>query len=143
MANGERGLLEVLRAELKFIENGGYRHSARAAWRPHFMFQDSPTCFNFDPTAPRKPCSDCVLMQLIPEDVQSRKAPCRYIPLNKNGETVDSFYRTGTQDELETAVVEWLKTTIARLERQSAEASTKEKDEIRVSAKFEPANDVV
>src|SRR5215470_1627623 len=106
MANDNRGLLGALRAELKFIEKGGYRHSARAAWRPHFMFQDSPTCLNFDPTQPRKPCSDCVLMQLVPENAQSRKVPCRYIPLNENGETVDAFYRTGTQEELEAAVVE-------------------------------------
>jgi hypothetical protein len=137
MANDERGLLEVLRAELKFIEKGGYRHTARAAWRPHFMFQDSPTCLNFDPTQPRKPCSDCVLMQLVPENAQSRKVPCRYIPLNKNGETVDLFYRTGTQEELEGAVVEWLKTTIKRLEREDAQASsTADSPEVHVKAKI-------
>jgi len=137
MANDERGLLEVLRAELKFIEKGGYRHSARAPWRPHFMFQDSPTCLKFDPTQPRKPCSDCVLMQLVPENEQSRKVPCRYIPLSKNGETVDSFYRTGTQEQLEAAVVEWLKTTIDRLERGNGQASSvPDRPEVHVKAKF-------
>ncbi|HYL62670.1 MAG TPA: hypothetical protein VE077_08610 [Candidatus Methylomirabilis sp.] len=136
MANHERGLLEVLRAELKFIEIGGYRHSARATWRPHFMFQDSPTCLNFDPTQPPKPCSDCVLMQLVPENAQSRKVPCRYIPLNELGETIDSFYRTGTQEELEAAVVQWLKTTITRLERESGQAPMEETPQVCVKAKF-------
>ena len=120
MANDARGLLDVLRAELEFIEKGGYRTTARAAWRPHFMFQDSPTCLNFDTTQPPKPCNDCVLMQLIPEDAQARKVPCRYIPLNERGETIDSFYRTGTQQELEATVVRWLKATIERLERDGA-----------------------
>jgi hypothetical protein len=121
MTDDKRDLLEVLKAELDFLEKGGYRHTARAAWRPHFMFQDSPTCLNFDPTQQPRPCSDCILMQLVPEDLRSKKIPCRYIPLSERGETVDSFYRTGTQEELEAAVAQWLKTTIARLEREKVE----------------------
>ena len=137
MRNDERGLIEVLRAELKFIEKRGYRQAARAAWRPHFMFQDSPTCLNFDPTQPPKPCSDCILMQLVPEKAQGDKVPCRYIPLNEHGETIDSFYRTGTPEELEAAVMQWLKTTIERLERRNAQASaTQEGSEVHVKAKF-------
>ena len=137
MANDEGGLLDVLRAELEFIKEGGYRQPARAGWRPHFMFQDSPTCLNFDPLQPRKPCSDCALMKLIPEEAHARKIPCRYIPLNERGETVDSFYRTGTQEELEAAVVNWLKATIDRLERETAQAQlTEERPEVHVKAKI-------
>jgi hypothetical protein len=137
MANDEAGLLDVLRAELEFVEKGGYRHTARAAWRPHFIFQDSPTCLNFDSTQPPRPCSDCALTSLIPEEAHAHKIPCRYIPLNERGETIDSFYRTGTQEELEAAVVEWLKATIDRLERENAQArSTQERPEIHVKAKF-------
>ena len=101
MAKDKRDLLDLLKAELLFLEKGGYRHTARADWRPQFIFQDSPTCLNFDPTQPLKPCSDCVLMQLIPEEQRDKKIPCRYIPVNERGETIDSFYRTGTQEELE------------------------------------------
>lgn len=137
MASAEARLLEVLLAELDFIEKGGYRSTARAAWRPYFMFQDSPTCLNFDPTQPRKPCSDCVLTQLIPEDAQGRKVPCRYIPLNEHGETIDTFYRTGTQEELEAAVVQWLKTNIDRLKREGTQSlHTQEKPEVHVKARF-------
>jgi hypothetical protein len=136
MANDESGLLDVLRAELEFVEKGGYRHAVRAGWRPHFMFQDSLTCLNFDPLHPPKPCSDCVLMRLVPEEAHARKIPCRYIPLSERGETVDSFYRTGTQEELEAAVVNWLKATIDRLEKENAQArSSEEKPEVRVKAK--------
>jgi hypothetical protein len=80
MTIGKRNVLEVLKAELEFLENAGYHHTARAAWRPQFLFQDSPTCLNFDRAQMSKPCSDCVLMQLLPEDLRDKKIPCRYIP---------------------------------------------------------------
>ena len=118
MTKDKRDLLAVLKDELGFLEKGGYRHTARADWRPQFIFQDSPTCLNFDSTQPSKPCSDCILMQLIPEERQDEEIPCRYIPLTENGETIDSFYCTGTQEELEAAVEQWLKGTITRLERE-------------------------
>ena len=138
MTNDNRDLLDVLKAELEFLEKGGYRHMARAAWRPQFMFQDSPTCLNFDPTQQPRPCSDCILMQLVPEDLRSKKIPCRYIPLSERGETVDSFYRTGTQEELEAAVAQWLKTTIARLEREKVEGLRARKRVICITAGFVP-----
>jgi hypothetical protein len=137
MTNDKRDLLEVLKAELEFVERGGYRHTARAPWRPQFIFQDSPTCLNFDPTQQPRPCSDCLLMQLVPQDLRSKKIPCRYIPLSEHGETIDSFYRTGTQEELEAAVAQWLKTTIARLEREKAEGLRgSEHPEVHVRARF-------
>lgn len=116
MTKDNRDLLDVLKAELKFVEKGGYRHTARVPWRPQFIFQDSPTCLNFDSTRPSRPCSDCILMQFVPEDSRSKKIPCRYIPLTEAGETIESFYNTGTQKELEAAVRQWLGTTVDRLE---------------------------
>lgn len=137
MMNDKRDLLDVLKAELEFVEKGGYRHTARAAWRPQFVFQDSPTCLNFDPTQPRRPCSDCALMQLVPEDLRAKKIPCRFIAVSERGETVDFFYRTGTQEELEAAVRQWLSTTIARLEREKVETlRASEHPEVHVRAKF-------
>jgi hypothetical protein len=137
MSRDKRNLLEVLRAELEFLERGGYRHTARADWRPQFMFQDSPTCLNFDPAQPPKPCRDCILMQLLHEGFRDTKIACRYIPLNERGETIDSFYRSGTQEELESAVAQWLKTTIARLEREkSLSLRNAEHPEVHVRARF-------
>jgi len=122
MTNETRDLLTVLKKELEFLEKGGYRNTARAPWRPQFVFQDSPTCLNFDSTQQLKPCSECILTQLVPEDMQRKKFPCRYIPLNERGETIDSFYRSGTQEELELDLGRWLKTTIERLEKQKAKS---------------------
>ena len=138
MTGDPRDLLKVLKAELEFVEKGGYRHTARAAWRPQFIFQDSPTCLNFDPAQPPKPCSDCVLMQLVPKDQQNRKIACRYIPLNEQGETIDSFYRFGTRDELEATFGKWLRATIQRLEIPGHPEAGGE-TEIHVRAKTAPA----
>jgi hypothetical protein len=120
MTNDTRDLLAVLKKELEFLEKGGYRNTALAPWRPKFVFQDSPTCLNFDPTLAPRPCSECILTQLAPEDMHRKKFPCRYIPLNERGETIDSFYRFGTQEELEPELRRWLKATIERIERQKA-----------------------
>jgi len=114
MANKKRDLLEVLRLELDFLENGGYRKVS--SWRPQFIFEDSPTCLNYGNPAARRPCSECVLMQLVPSPFRDKKVPCRYIPLNEQSETIHSLYRCGTPEELEAAVGEWLMNTIQKLE---------------------------
>ena len=121
MSKDKRQLMDVLRQELEFVEKGAYRHPSHAAWRPQFMFQDSPTCLNFNSNDIPAPCTDCVMMQVVPADSQQRKFPCRYIPLNEQGETLDLLYRAGTQEEAEATSKNWLKSTIARLERQQAE----------------------
>ena len=135
MTNDTRDLLTVLKKELEFLEKGGYRITARASWRPRFVLQDSPTCLNFDPTLAPRPCSECILTQLAPEDMQRKKFPCRYIPLNERGETIDSFYRFGTQEELEPELRRWLKATIERVEKQKAKGQVAvEPAEIHVRA---------
>lgn len=139
MSTDDRELLTVLKKELEFLEKGGYRHTMRAPWRPHFIFQDSPTCLNFDTTQVPRPCCDCVLTQFVPEDSKRGKIPCRYIPLNERGETIDWFYKYGTQDELEAAMKQWLGKTIARLENEKAEnLRVADHTEVHVQAKFVP-----
>jgi hypothetical protein len=113
MATSHRELLTVLKDELAFLESGGY-NTERA--RPPFIFQDSPICLNFESWRKPRPCSECVLTQLAPENAQAKKVPCRYIPLNDLEHTIDWFYRYGTQEELEAAMRHWLERTIARLE---------------------------
>ncbi len=119
MASKKRDLLEVLTLELEFLRGGGYRKLS--SWRPPFLFEDSPTCLNFDQAGLKRPCSECVLMQLVPAEFCDKQVACRYIPLNDKHETVQSLYQTGTPEELETAVIEWLMNTIQRLELERAQ----------------------
>lgn len=53
---------------------------------------------------------------LVPEAARKEQIPCTHIPLSLSGETLESLYRTGTQQEIEAALGAWLRTTIHRLE---------------------------
>lgn len=121
MSEDRRLLLDKLRAELAFIERGGYRNPVRGQWRPQFVFEDSAMCLNRDPTQKSLPCAECVLARFVPNEWTRNRAPCRHIPLNEGGETIDALYRAGTQDELEAAVIDWLKKTINKIEEEVAE----------------------
>lgn len=137
MATDRNDLLSVLKKELRFLEEGGYRETTRAPWRPQFIFQDSPTCLNFDPSHAPKPCNDCSILQLVPEDLRVQKIPCRHIPIASDGRTIDWFYRNGTQQELELVFSNWLKSTIASLEREQAERQhVSNSPEVHVKATF-------
>ena len=116
-------LPEVLKAELAFLKQGGYRARPRHPWRPSFVFQDSPTCLNFQNIEAPRPCAECHLIDLVPEDRREARFPCRHIPLTPRGETVNSFYEWGTEEELETALKAWLERTIREMETgEKAEA---------------------
>lgn len=109
-------VLEILRFELKFLEDGGYGRSPRTPWRPTNIFEDSPTCLNFGEPSHPHPCIECFLMQFVPKEKQKESVPCRFIPLTDRRETVDDFYRCGTQIELEGALKNWLRKEIIRME---------------------------
>jgi hypothetical protein len=70
-------------------------------------------------------------MQFVPEENRELNSPCRFIPLNEKGQTVDYFYRCGTQPELEEALAGWLRREIRRLEGQLViEAPAEEEKEL-------------
>ena len=71
-----------------------------------------------------RPCSECVLMQLVPAESREGTVPCRYIPLNEHNETIQSLYQCGTPEELEAAVGEWLMNTIHKLELEKAQGQS-------------------
>jgi hypothetical protein len=121
MTADDRDVLEVLKAELDFIEKGGYGRSVRTPWLPTRVFQDSLTCLNFGDPNRSRPCEECVLMALVPPERRSEKAPCHHIPLTPEGETIDFLARNGTQDETEETVKNWLRRKIKFLEEVRAE----------------------
>ena len=118
MAQDDRDLLDVLTFELKFLEDGGYGRSPRTPWLRQRAFEDSITCPNFgDPSHPH-PCSECLLMQFVPGELKDQDSPCRLIPLNDKGETIDYLFRCGTQLELEEALAGWLRKQISQIEQE-------------------------
>jgi len=111
-------LAQILKSELLFLDQGGYRQRPRFPWRPNFVFEDSPTCINFRDAGERHACTQCPLIQFVPRDRRDARFPCRHINLTDCGETVKSFYEWGTNEELETALRGWLGRTIQELEAE-------------------------
>ena len=123
MYKDERNLLDVLKAELAFLEKGGYGRSPRESWRQPLIFEDSPSCMNYDSKDHADPCSACVLFQLVPPQFRGNQIPCRHIPLNAEGETLDSLYRSSHQFEVEEVFGNWLRRMIAAVETLNGNSS--------------------
>ena len=118
MTQDDRDILDVLKFELGFLEDGGYGRSPHAPWRAPAIFEDSPICPNFcDPARPH-PCESCLLEQFVPQERRADSIPCRHIRLNEQGQTVEDLYRTGSQIEMEQALAVWLRAQIQRIEKE-------------------------
>lgn len=122
MTQDNRDILEVLKFELKFLEDGGYGRSPRAPWRAPAIFEDSPICPNFSSPTWNHPCDRCLLDQFVPDKRKAENIPCRFVELTRDGQTVEDFYCTGSQVELEAALAEWLRAQIKKIEKERAES---------------------
>jgi hypothetical protein len=122
MARNDRNLLDVLKFELEFLEQGGYGRLPREAWRARLIFEDSRTCMNYN-SKDREPCDECLLMQFVPKEARKEQTPCIHIPLSPKGETLEFLYRMGTQQEIEAALGAWLRSTIQKLEAETAKTT--------------------
>jgi hypothetical protein len=126
MPTDDRDVLDALKFELHFLQQGGYGRLPRFAWRAPLIFEDSPICLNYDAREDRAPCRECLLMRFVPPEQQSAKVPCRHIPLDSAGQSLHSLYDSGTQLEIEEALEGWLKETINRLEQERFAAKGRE-----------------
>jgi len=134
MAIDDRDLLEVLKFELNFLEKGGYGRSPREPWRAPLVFEDSPTCMNYDSKEQPEPCQACVLMDLVPMSERKQAIPCRHIPLTMAGDTLETLYRWGSQSEIEDVYGKWLRATIHRIEEERERLSGQRAADSRPSA---------
>ena len=124
MSDDKRDVLEVLRFELQFLEQGGYGRSVRTQWKATSLFQDSPSCLNFnDPAERPHPCNECLLTDFVPSGAQNEAVPCHHIPVGPKGETIDEL--ACSQIATEDAVRNWLRSVIDRLEKERGEQQQK------------------
>lgn len=120
MSTDNRDVLEVLKAELNFIEKGGYGKPAGEPWVSTSIFQDSQSCLNLgDPTRSHA-CSECLLLDFVPPDGRGESVPCHHILLTEAGSTVESIEWSRDQEGLEKSVKQWLRETIARVDLERA-----------------------
>src|SRR5271165_1856846 len=117
MVPSRRDVLKLLKAELAFLEGGGYRGSNRLPWRAPYVFEESPSCPNSSDRQRSHACEDCWLIEFVPPDLRDEQVPCRFIPLGANL-SVDSLYRYGTPEETEQALRKWLQARIREMETE-------------------------
>lgn len=118
MAKDERDLLELLKTELDFIEKGGYGRSVRTPWKETSAFRDSLTCVNYALPEKAHPCSECHLIDFVPDEKRAERVPCHFIPLTDRGETVEDLEAEGNQARMEEALKDWMRRKIQQLEAE-------------------------
>ena len=124
MTQDDRDTIEVLKAELNFVEKGGYGRSVKTPWQPTSVFQDSPSCINLGDIERAHPCSECLLIDFVPPEARTEDVPCHHIPLNAKGETLDELEWKEDQRHTEETVKNWLRSTISQLEEHKATQGT-------------------
>jgi hypothetical protein len=125
MAMDDRDILELLKEELAFVEQGGYGRSVRTPWLPKSAFQDSLTCINYaDPDRPN-PCNECHLIDFVTKEHRSEEVPCHFIALNEAGETIKDLEAQGDQAKLEATLKQWMKAKINQIEEERAASAAR------------------
>jgi hypothetical protein len=120
MVKDDRDLLQLLKDELAFIEQGGYGRSVRTPWLPKSTFQDSLTCINYGYPYRAHACSECHLVDFVAPDHLTDEVPCHSIKLNEAGDTIEDLEQRSDYARIEKLVAKWLRARIQELETQRA-----------------------
>ncbi len=115
MSQDLRDVLQILRYELNYLEQGGYERD-RLSHGTESPFLGNLSCINFGDPLRSHACRECILHQFVPEDKQTEEFPCHYIRLNASGENIAELIEKKDPDRLVFTLEHWLRTTIARLE---------------------------
>jgi hypothetical protein len=122
MTKDDRDILDVLKEELAFIEQGGYGRSVRTPWLPKSAFQDSLTCINYADPSHTHPCNECHLIDFVDKEHLDDGVPCHYIPLNEAGETIEDLEAQDNQAKLEATLKAWMRSKIKQIEERTAKS---------------------
>jgi len=121
MTTDDRDILELLKDELTFIEEGGYGRSVRTPWLRKSTFQDSLSCINYGYPYRAHPCNECHLLDFVTPEHRTEQVPCHFIPLNTDGETIEDLELQDNQAKIEREVKDWLRSKIKELEAARTE----------------------
>ncbi len=115
MSEDRRDVLQVLRYELNFLEQGGYSRNVRQGLGIS-PFQDTLTCLNFGDPLRAHACHECLLIDYVPEAARAEDIPCHHIPLDPTGHTISDLLKKSELQQLERSLKIWLRGTIQKLE---------------------------
>jgi hypothetical protein len=114
MTQDLRDVLQVLRFELNYLEQGGFERD-RVLLGVESPLRGTFACINFDDPLRAHACRECQLYQFVPEDKRTQEFPCHHIPLNDSGETVAELIEKHDPGRMVTALESWLRNTIQQL----------------------------
>ena len=103
MTRDAHELLEILRYELNYIEQGGFERD-RALLGIESPFQGTIACINFGDPIQAHECRECLLSQFVPANKQTEEIPCHHIPLNAAGETIAELIQKNDQERMVVAL---------------------------------------
>jgi hypothetical protein len=117
MSAEKRDVLDVLRYELNFLEQGGYERVDELGL-PVSIFQDSLSCLNHGDPVRSHACHECLLYDFVAPEARTEDVPCHFIPLDEQGRTLRDI--PGPSEQL-LHLKSWLQTTIARIQAERRE----------------------
>lgn len=118
MSGDKRDVLQVLRYELNFLEQGGYDRLADVPEASPFL--NSRTCLNFEKALRTHACQECLLYDFVPAANRLEDIPCHYIQLTEEGDTISKLLQEGDHARLRSELCDWLRNTIRQLELEPA-----------------------
>jgi hypothetical protein len=105
-------VLDCLTLEREILTKGGYDPSVREPRSTPRLLRDSVTCLNHAFVERRRPCSECALIEYVPESSRGEAIPCHHIPLDDRGDTIASLEAAGDRPAAESALVGWIDRTL-------------------------------
>jgi hypothetical protein len=115
MAVDKHEIIEILRYELNFLEQGGYDHNVSGEGLPS-PFRTGFSCLNFGDPLRRHACHECTLYQFVPESSRTDDVPCHGIELEPRI-SIGRLLAAGDRKQLVDLLEKWLRGMISRLER--------------------------
>lgn len=112
MSEDVRDVLEVLRYQLNFLEQGGLETLGPGA----SPLLDTTTCLNFGLPLRSHACHECLLYDFVPQAARLNDIPCHSIPVNAQGETIAALMRLGDPRRLRDELSNWIRIKIRELE---------------------------
>ncbi len=114
-------IIETLRYELNFLEQGGYDHNVSGEGLPS-PFRTGFSCLNYGDPVRRHACRECTLYQFVPESARTDDIPCHGIELEP-GVTIGKLLASGERKRMVGLLEKWLREMIARLEAEEGARS--------------------
>lgn len=104
----KRLIVNLLRQEIAALHQQGLRS----------FFRSGEICLAAHTQRKTTTCIGCALLDFVPAQAQSFPTPCHEIPLNEQGDTIDSLSQTADRATLKAEVLVWMERSLAQLEHE-------------------------